>query len=134
MKREFFALIAIACLATGAAKAQDATAGQTVFKKCAACHDIGDGAKNRMGPALTGVVGRVAGTYPAFKYSQAMVTAGAGGLVWNPEKLDQFLTSPKDFIKGTKMTNVRVQDATDRANVIAYLQTFSTGAAAASGH
>jgi cytochrome c len=132
VKREFMVLIAIACLGTGPAKAQDSNAGQTVFKRCSACHDIGDAAKNRMGPVLTGVVGRVAGTYKDFKYSQTMVAAGAEGLVWTPARLDQFLISPNDFVKGTKM-NFRVQDANDRANVIVYLQTFSTGATARGG-
>jgi cytochrome c len=83
-----------------------------------------------MGPALTGVVGRVAGTHEGYKYSEAMAAAGAGGLIWTPQNLDSFLTGPKEFVKGTKMPNVAIKDAGDRANLIAYLQTFSAGAAA----
>lgn len=103
-------------------RAQDVAAGQVAFGKCTACHDIGTDAKNRMGPVLTGVVGRVAGTYAGFKYSKGMVDAGAGGLMWNSDTLEAFLASPKDYIKGTKMNNVSVKDAADRANIIAYLQ------------
>jgi len=125
MKQQTYGLLLLALLGSAPVAAQDATAGQTVFKKCQACHDIGDNAKNRMGPVLSGVVGRVAGTYPGFKYSTAMVDAGTGGLTWSPETLDAFLAAPRDYVAGTKMTNISVKDATDRANVIAYLQTLS---------
>jgi len=126
VKREAFALVVLIA-GIAPVQAQDAAAGETVFKVCAACHDIGDTAKNRMGPVLTGVVGRTAGTYEGFKYSKAMVDAGAGGLVWDADTLDRFLISPNDFVKGTKMVGISVKDATDRANVIAYLSTFSPG-------
>ena len=116
--------LAMASLAIVPAQAQDAAAGQDVFKKCTACHAIGENAKNRMGPALQGVVGRVAGTHEGFKYSGAMIEKGAAGLTWTPETLDAFLASPRDYIPGTKM-NVAVKDATERADVIAYLQTLS---------
>jgi len=129
VKSQIYLALVIAALTIGSTQAQDATAGQAVFKKCQACHDIGDGAKSRMGPVLTGVVGRVAGTYEGFKYSPAMVAKGAGGLTWTPETLDAFLTSPPDYVPGTKMNGISVKDATDRANVIAYLQTFSAPAA-----
>jgi cytochrome c len=128
MKHEIFLALAIGALAIGSAQAQDTAAGQTVFKKCQACHDIGEGAKSRMGPVLTGVVGRVAGTYEGYKYSKAMVDAGAGGLTWTPETLDAFLTSPRDYVPGTKMSGISLKDATERANVIAYLQTLSAPA------
>ncbi|WP_375450997.1 c-type cytochrome [uncultured Devosia sp.] len=129
MKRHLCALAAITLMGAGAAYAQDAAAGETVFKKCQSCHDVGENAKNRMGPVLNGVVDRVAGTYEGYKYSTAMVDAGAGGLIWTPETLDPFLTTPRDYVPGTKM-NYALKDATDRANVIAYLQTLSTPAVA----
>jgi len=121
-------LALIVCVAAGPVEAQDLVAGQVAFGKCTACHDISADAKNRMGPVLTGIVGRVAGTYAGFKYSKGMADAGAAGLVWNPETLDAFLASPKDFIKGTKMNNVSVKDAAYRANIIAYLQDFPADA------
>jgi cytochrome c len=128
VQQQLFVLIALAATGSAPALGQDAAAGETVFKICAACHDIGDAARNRMGPVLTGVVGRTAGTYDGFKYSSAMVEAGAGGLVWNADTLDRFLASPTDFIKGTKMVGIKVKDATDRADVIDYLSTFSDAA------
>jgi len=87
--------LALLCLAITPALAQDASAGQTVFNRCKACHDIGANATSRMGPVLTGVVGRVAGTYPGYNYSNAMGEAGSKGLVWTPDALDPFLTSPR---------------------------------------
>ena len=133
MKQQIYLVLALMALGGVPAAAQNAAAGQTVFKKCQACHDVGDNAKNRMGPVLSGVVGRVAGTYPGYKYSQAMVDKGSGGLVWSPETLDAFLAAPREDIPGTKMTNISVKDATDRANVIAYLETLSGPSAAAPG-
>ena len=119
--------IAVLMLSGGGALAQggDAALGETVFKKCMACHAAGEGATNKVGPVLTGVVGRTAGTYEGFSYSQAMKDAGAGGLVWTPENLAQFLAKPKDFVKGTKMSFAGLPKPEDAQNVIAYLATLS---------
>lgn len=111
--------------AQGDAAAGDAAAGETVFKKCAACHAVGEGAKNKVGPVLNEVFGRTAGTLEGFKYSPAMVKAGEEGLVWTHETLTEFITKPRDFIKGTKMAFGGLPKPDDVANVIAYLQTFS---------
>lgn len=120
--------IALALLAAGIggalAQGGDAAAGATVFKKCMSCHAIGEGAKTKVGPELNGVVGRPAGSIADFKYSQAMLDAGKGGLVWSPETLTQFLHKPRDFVKGTKMTFPGLDKPEDIANVIAYLATF----------
>ncbi|HEY4203331.1 MAG TPA: cytochrome c family protein [Devosiaceae bacterium] len=112
----FVALSAGAAFAAG-----DATAGATVFKKCAVCHSIGDGAVNKIGPILTGVVGRVAGTEAGFNYSPAMVDAGKGGLTWTEADLSEFLHKPSDKVKGTKMTFPGLPNQTDIDNVVAYL-------------
>jgi len=119
--------IAVLILSGGGALAQggDATLGETVFKKCMSCHAAGEGATNKVGPVLTGVVGRTAGTYEGFNYSQAMKDAGAGGLVWTPENLAQFLAKPKDFVKGTKMSFAGLAKPEDAMNVIAYLTSVS---------
>lgn len=99
-------------------------AGEKVFKKCAACHKVGDGAKNATGPILNGVVGRHAGAEDGFKYSKPLADAGAGGLVWTPENLTAYLTDPKGFIPKNKMSfaGLKKQDEIDA--VIAYLSTF----------
>lgn len=118
--------IAALILSAGEASAQgDATAGEQVFKKCTVCHSIGVGATNKVGPELNAVLGRTAGTLPDFNYSQAMKDKGAGGLVWTPDTLSQFLTKPKDFVPGTKMSFPGLPKPEDVANVIAYIATFS---------
>ena len=66
----------------------DAAAGEKVFKKCVACHAVGEGAKHKVGPQLNGVIGRVAGTAEGYKYSKPMMEAGAGGLSWTAETVD----------------------------------------------
>jgi cytochrome c len=122
--------LVMSALLAGSAFAQgDAAAGANVFKKCASCHAVGEGAKNKVGPELNELFGRVAGTAPDFKYSQAMTDAGAGGLVWSSETLHQFLTKPKDFVKGTKMSFPGLKEQADLDNIVAYLQTFSTAPA-----
>jgi cytochrome c2 len=107
------------------APAGDAAAGEQVFNMCRACHAVGEGAKNRVGPVLNEVFGRVAGTAEDFNYSDAMVEAGAGGLTWTHETLDEFLADPRGYMPGTRMSFAGVKDETDRANLIAYLATFS---------
>lgn len=103
----------------------DAAAGQTVFNKCAVCHAMGDGAKNKVGPVLNGVVGRKAGTFEGFHYSPAMVKAGEGGVVWTPTTLATYLHSPKEFVPGNKMAFAGLKEQADIDNVIAYLLTKS---------
>jgi cytochrome c2 len=121
------AAIAALTLSIGVGQAQegDAAAGEAVFKKCAACHAVGEGAKNRVGPLLNGVFGRTAGTAEGYKYSQAMIDAGAGGLVWDHETIGAYLADPKGYVPGNKMTFAGLKEPADVANVLAYLQTFS---------
>lgn len=113
-------------LTAGVAVADDHSAeGAAIFKKCMACHAIGEGAKNKIGPQLNDIVGRVAGTAEAYKYSQVMIDAGAGGLVWTPETLSTFLANPKDVVAGTKMTFAGLAEQEDIDKLIAYLLTMS---------
>lgn len=100
-------------------------AGEKVFKKCAACHKVGDGAKNGTGPHLNGVLGRTAGTLEGFRYSKAMAEAGAGGLTWDEAALRAYLENPKAFVKGTKMTFAGLKSEEDRAAIVAYLATLA---------
>lgn len=103
----------------------DATKGEKVFRKCKACHAVGEGAKSRVGPVLNGVVGRTAGSENGFSYSDAMTAAGADGLVWTAETLNGFLEKPKGYLEGTNMSFAGLRKEQDRADVIAYLATFN---------
>jgi cytochrome c len=120
----FIGAVLLACLQAGASHAQDAAAGELVFAKCKACH-IASEDKNKVGPSLSGVLGRTAGTHEGFKYSTAMVDAGKGGLVWDEAKLTEYLHAPKEVVKGTKMAFAGLKDDADIANLIAYLKQFS---------
>ena len=95
-----------------------ATEGAKVFKKCLACHSIAEGGKNKIGPALWGVLGRKAGSVSDYKYSKAMA---AYGKPWSFEEMNGFLAKPKDWIKGTKMSFAGLKKAEDRAAVILYM-------------
>jgi cytochrome c2 len=99
-------------------------AGENVFKKCKACHQIGDGAKNRSGPILTGVVGSAAGTVDGFKYSKRLMAMAEDGLVWDDDALRAFLAKPKDFMKGTKMSFAGLKKDEDLDAITAYLASF----------
>jgi cytochrome c len=116
--------ISFAVLSAAPSYAQDAAAGEQVFAKCKACH-VADQDKNKVGPALFGVIGRTAGTHADFKYSPAMIDAGKGGLVWDEALLTKYLHEPKAMVKGTKMAFAGLKDDGDIANLIAYLKQFS---------
>lgn len=115
--------LAAILLIAGAAPvwAQDAAAGEKDFLVCRACHMIGPGAVNAVGPVLNGVVGRKAGTYPGFEYSDANK---GSGIVWTPEELDKYLTSPQTVVPHTKMLFPGLPDAQKRKDVIAFLEQF----------
>ncbi|MEE9454805.1 MAG: c-type cytochrome [Paracoccaceae bacterium] len=99
-----------------------AAAGEKVFKKCKACHQIGEGAKHRTGPILNDLFGRIAGTTEDFKFSSAMIEAGTDGLVWDAATLDEFLIKPKAMIARTKMSFAGLRKEADRAALIEYLR------------
>lgn len=99
-------------------------AGEKVYRKCKACHQIGDDAKNRTGPILTGVIGNAAGSVEGFKYSKALQAMASDGLVWDDEALRAFLTKPKAFMKGTKMSFAGLKKDADLDAIAAYLASF----------
>jgi S-disulfanyl-L-cysteine oxidoreductase SoxD len=111
--------------AAAAIDAELAKAGEKVFKKCKACHQVGAKAKNRSGPVLNGIVGGASGAVDGFKYSKALKAAAEGGLVWTPEELAAFLAKPKKYLKGTKMGFAGLKKEKDQAAVIEYLKTFA---------
>jgi cytochrome c len=106
----------------GHAVAQDAAAGEKDFLVCRACHQIGPNAKNAVGPVLSGVIGRKAGTYPGYAYSPANKDSG---IVWSPEELNKYLTSPQTVVPHTKMIFPGVKDPQKRKDIIAYLEQFT---------
>jgi cytochrome c2 len=119
------AAVAVICSLSTAAMAEgDAANGENVFKKCKICHQVGESAKNQVGPALNGVIGRKAGIGDGFSYSPAMKAAGEKGTVWNDETLGKYLENPKDFVPQNKMAFVGLKAEKDRADVIAYLAKF----------
>lgn len=121
-------VIAFILLVTGAAAAQtvgDATRGAKVFRQCAACHQVGEAAKNRVGPQLNGLFGRKAGTIERYRYSKHMQRASADGLIWTYETLDAFLENPKALVSATRMNFRGLKKRQDRADLLAYLRGFS---------
>jgi cytochrome c len=116
-------------LVASAANAGDLVAGKKVFNKCRACHDIGEGAKNKVGPILNGVVGRPWGAVEGYKYSAGkegtlLFIHEADPQAWNPETLRAYLHNPKDVIPKGKMAFPGVKDDADLENVIYYLAQF----------
>jgi cytochrome c len=94
----------------------DPVAGEKLYSRCQGCHSID---VNRVGPRHQGLFGRQAGSLDDYNYSDAMK---ASGVVWDETTLDQFLTAPREFIKGTKMPFAGMKDAGERADLIAYLK------------
>ena len=100
--------------------AADAAAGETLFRQCQACHKVEDGA-NGTGPHLFGVVGRAVSSVDGYSYSGNLLPVAD---VWTPENLNGFLTNPKEFAPGTKMTYKGMAKVEDRANLIAWLDSL----------
>src|SRR2546421_6645360 len=116
------ALVAIASsLAASAALAQDVAAGKTSFNKCMACHSIGEGAKNKVGPELNGLDGRKSGTAPDFSYSDANKNSG---ITWNKEQFLQYIKDPRAKIPGTKMIFPGIKNEKEANDLWAYISQF----------
>lgn len=111
-------------LAAPALAEGDVAEGEKVFKKCKACHEVGDGARIRVGPTLNGVMDGPAGKVEGFKYSDNLVELAAGGLTWDDATMAAYLTKPKDVIPKGKMSFAGLRKEADIANVIAYMRTF----------
>ena len=100
------------------------TDGAQVFAKCKACHQIGPGARHKIGPVLTGIVGTPAGAADGFRYSKGMRAASGAGLVWGQDELAQYLADPNAYVEGTKMSFSGLKTKDDIQAVIAYLTSF----------
>ncbi len=103
----------------------DPAKGQKVFKKCAACHAVGEGAKNKVGPVLNGVVDRPWGDVEGYKYSKSLLEGKEAGKVWDVATLDAYLTKPRTVIPKGKMAFAGLKKEKDRQNIIAYLSQFN---------
>lgn len=120
-------VVLVAGLLSGAAPAfaqeGDASAGETVFKRCQVCHVV-DSDQNKVGPTLQNVIGRTPGTVEGFRYSKAMQEFGEDH-VWDEETLTEYLAAPREVVKGTTMAFAGLKEEQQIADVIAYLKQFS---------
>ena len=107
--------------------AWSAERGKALYAQCKRCHQVGDGAANRIGPHLNDLFGRTAGSLEGFRYSPAMKAAGADGLVWTEAALDRFLTEPRATVPRSRMSYAGMKDETDRENLLAWLRLASGG-------
>jgi cytochrome c len=115
----FVALLAIA--AAGEARAQDAAAGEKVFNTCKLCHQIGENAKNAVGPVLNGVIGRKAGSVPGYSYSEANKSSG---ITWDEATFREYIKDPKGKVPGTKMAYAGLKDEQKINDLVAFLKQF----------
>jgi cytochrome c len=124
MKSVFYALLpAFACfsLASIPASAQDAAAGEKLFNQCRTCHQIGETAKNAVGPQLNGLFGRKAGTVENYSYSAVYKTLDK---VWDVENFTTYIKDPRGVTPGTKMVYPGMKDEAQIGNLVAYLKQF----------
>ena len=113
-------LIAVACSAFPAS-AQDAAAGKTSFDKCLACHAIGEGAKNKVGPELNGLNGRKSGTAEGYSYSEANKNSG---ITWSEAEFKDYIKDPKAKIPGTKMIFPGIKKETEASDLWAFIAQY----------
>jgi cytochrome c len=111
----------LAVMATSGARAQDAAAGEKVFAVCKACHQIGETAKNAVGPVLNGIIGRPAGTYAGYSYSDANKNSG---LTWDEATFRDYIKDPRAKIPGTKMIYPGLKDEQKTSDLLAFLKQF----------
>ena len=119
--RRMTMMAALALAAAGTAHAQDVGAGERSFAKCRACHQMGETAKNGIGPQLNGMFGRKAGTIPGYSYSQPNKDSG---LTWDDAVFAEYIKDPKAKIPGTKMAFAGIKNDKEIADLTAYLKQF----------
>jgi len=116
-----FTVVALAA-ASSHAQAQDVDAGKLSFNKCRPCHQVGDGARNLVGPELNGLIGRKAGSVEGFNYSDANKDSG---ITWDDATFKEYIANPRAKIPGTKMAFAGIKNETEVNNLLAYLKTFA---------
>src|SRR5215216_4683701 len=116
------ALVVVTSLtAASGALAQDAAAGKTSFNKCLACHAVGDGAKNKVGPVLNGLDGRKSGTVEGYSYSDANKNSG---ITWSKEQFLDYIKDPKGKIPNTKMVFAGIKNEKEANDLWAFLAQY----------
>ena len=120
--RAIFAVV-FAIVGAGEARAQDATAGEKVFVVCKACHQIGENAKNIVGPVLNGIIGRKAGSVGGYSYSDANKDSG---ITWDEATFREYIKDPKAKVPGTKMVYAGLKDEQKSNDLVAFLKQFDT--------
>ena len=120
MKSFVIAAVVLAA-STGVTLAQDVEAGESSFKKCGPCHDIGDDARNKVGPLLNGLAGRKSGTVEGFSYSDANKNSG---LTWDEATFKDYIKDPRAKIPGTKMIFPGIKNEKEAENLWAYISQF----------
>ena len=118
---EFWIAAILFSLSTSAALAQNVGAGETSFRKCRACHSIGVGAQNRIGPLLNGIEGRKRGSVGGYSYCEANRNCA---FTWNEAVFLDYIKDPKLKIPGTKKLFSGIKDETEARNLWSYLRQF----------
>jgi cytochrome c len=114
-------VIVTSLLAASGALAQDAAAGKSSFNKCLACHAIGEGAKNKVGPELNGLDGRKSGTAEGYSYSDANKNSG---ITWSKDQFLEYIKEPKAKIPGTKMVFAGIKNEKEANDLWAFLAQY----------
>jgi cytochrome c len=120
MRRLVFGAALIAAM-VATASAADVDNGKSIWNKCRACHQIGENAKNMVGPELNGLFGRKAGSAPGFNYSEANK---GSGITWDEATFREYIKNPKGKIPNTKMVFAGLSDDQDIDDLIAYLKQY----------
>ena len=121
MTKTFLTAFAVVAASSSLATAQDLAAGATSFKKCAACHDVGETAKNKVGPIMNGLEGRKSGTIPGYNYSEANKNSG---IVWNEATFLEYIKDPKAKIPNTKMVFAGIKNENEAKHLWAFLKQY----------
>jgi cytochrome c len=120
--RGFVFVVLLAAVGAGEARAQDAAAGEKVFAVCKACHQVGETAKNNVGPILNGIIGRKSGSIEGYNYSAANKNSG---ITWDEATFREYIKDPKAKIPGTKMVYSGLKDEQKTNDLFAFLNQFA---------
>ena len=126
MRRPLAIIALLSAASLGWAEAGgNAENGEALFRQCSGCHEVGQGARDRIGPHLNNIFDRPAGAAEGYRYSTGFERAAAGGLVWTFETLDDFIENPRRLVSNTRMSFGGLADQQDRDDLLAYLRRYS---------